>query len=168
LTLPSLLLRLWRDKQSQALMARYLVIGGLVFCLDVGSFKLLLLAFHYRPSTSGSLLALAVATVCSYCIAVSAHFTLNRAFNFRSFDRTFVQQARTYLVIVFLSALLTVGIVQFGVRMFGVDPVLAKIFAIALNVPVGFFGHRYLTFGAGIGATYRRLRAAGTSGERMP
>jgi putative flippase GtrA len=154
----SLVRRLWDDKQTQSLLARYLAIGGFVFCLDVGSFWLFLRADLYRP----------LATVLSYCIAVSVHFTLNRLFNFRNFDRTIVQQAGTYLVIVVLLAFLTVGVVEFGVRTFGLNPVVAKIVAIALNVPAGFLGHRYLTFGAGIGATFRRLRAAGTSSERTP
>ena len=37
----------------------------------------------------------------------------------------------------------------------GAPPLLGKFVSIAFNVPIGFFGHRYLTFGRGISATLK-------------
>jgi putative flippase GtrA len=144
-----LLGRLRDDRHTQRLLTRYLLIGGFVFCLDVGSFQALLKAALFRP----------LATTASFLIAISAHFTLNRFFNFRRFERSALAQARTYSVVAGVSLLLSIVIVEAGVRLLGLPPIVAKIIAVAVNVPVGFLGHRYLTFGAGIGVAVRRLRA---------
>jgi putative flippase GtrA len=142
--------RLRDDRRTQSLFARYLAIGGFVFCIDVGSFQTLVKAGLFLPA----------ATSLSFLLAVSTHFTLNRFFNFRNFDRTIVQQAGTYVVVAGLALLIQNAAVLSGVHLFGLSPIVAKIVGIAINVPIGFFGHRYLTFGRGIVATLQRRRAA--------
>jgi putative flippase GtrA len=152
-SLSTLLARLCNDRQTQLLLARYLLIGGFVFCLDVGSFQALVRAGLFRP----------LATTLSFLLAVSTHFTLNRFVNFRRFERSVLDQARTYAVVAGVSLLLQIAIVEAGVRLLGLPPIVAKIIAVAINIPIGFLGHRYLTFGEGIAVAVRRLRARSQS-----
>ncbi len=142
----ALLRRLRDDRRTQLLFIRYVAIGGFVFCIDVGTFALFARAGFWLP----------VATSTSYLIAICSHFTLNRFFNFRNFERTILQQAGTYVVVAAFALLIQNAAVLVGVHLFGLPPLLAKVAGIAVNVPLGFLGHRYLTFGAGIAATVRR------------
>jgi putative flippase GtrA len=129
-------------------LARYLSIGGFTFCVDVGSFALML---HARwPLTL-------VATL-SYALGTATHFTLNKYANFRAHDRPVRHQLVTYLIIVGACGAITVAIVDGG-ALLGLKPLVAKLIAIAVNLPIGFLAHRYLTFGRGIFAALQRLFA---------
>jgi putative flippase GtrA len=144
--LPFLLRRIRDDRQTQLLLTRYVAIGAFVFCVDIGTFQAFLRAGLILPA----------ATSASFGIAIATHFTLNRFLNFRNFERTIVQQFGTYLVVAGLALLIQNGAVLGGVHLLGLPPLVAKIIGIAINVPLGFFGHRYLTFGRGILGTLRR------------
>lgn len=133
-------------KETLHSLIRYLGIGGFVFVLDTAMFQSLLNAGVFRP----------VATTISYGIAVAVHFTLNKFFSFKSFDRSTASQVRTYLVVVIFSWLMTLVIIEGGVRLLGMPSLWAKILAIVVNIPVGYVCHRYLTFGEGIAAAWRR------------
>jgi putative flippase GtrA len=135
------------NRASQITLGKYLAIGGFVFCVDAGSFQLLMVAG----------VPLAVTTTLSYAIGVCTHFTLNRQLNFRNFERSALSQLRTYLVIVFVSYLLTLLIIEVLFRLFAVPPLAGKIAAIVFNIPFGFVCHRYLTFGNGLGHAVRRF-----------
>ena len=126
---------------------RYVCIGGVVFFIDLGMFQLLLLSRVYRP----------LATTIAYTLAVGSHFTLNKFLNFRNCERSTARQLRTYLVVVVLCWMVTLLVIETGVRGLGLTPLSAKLAAVAINIPTGFLGHRYLTFGSGIRATLRRL-----------
>jgi putative flippase GtrA len=125
---------------------RYACVGGIVFFIDVGTFQLLILAQLYRP----------LATTIAYAIAVTSHFTLNKFFNFKNFDRSTWRQLRTYLVVVFFCWAITVIVIETSVSWLGIVPLIAKLMAIAINIPTGFLANRYFTFGVGIRATLRR------------
>ena len=115
-------------------LGRYIIIGLIVTAIDTSSF-----AFQMKHHG-----ALVVAATLSYVLGVISHFTLNRLANFRNFDRSWQQQGRTYAAIVFCQYLLMLTFVSTGV-------------AIAVLFPITFLAHRYLTFGAGIGAVGRRF-----------
>lgn len=127
----------------------YGLIGGIVFLIDVGLFRVLVSA-HARLSAAVSI---------SFCAGVVAHFTLNRFWNFRNFDRTMYSQLRTYTVIVVVQYVVQVATVEAGVTWGHLSPLAAKLLSIAINFPIGFLGHRYLTFGHGITKTIRSFRA---------
>ena len=152
----TLLRRIRDDRRTQALFARYVLIGGFVFCLDVGSFHVFDRSGLFRGFGQ---FAITLATATSYLLAVVTHFTLNRYLNFRNFDRTIVQQAGTYVVIAALCGAIQLAVVNAGVYWAGLPHDAAKVLAVALNVPIGFLGHRYLTFGHGILGAIRRIRA---------
>jgi putative flippase GtrA len=136
--------RFYEDRTWPFQLARYLTIGGLVFCIDVGSFTALLRAG----------VALLVTTTISYGLGIVSHFTLNKYVNFRAHDRPVHSQAVTYGIVAFVCWVTTLGIVRGAVAL-GVPPLGGKLLAIAFNLPLGFLGHRYLTFGRGIVSVIR-------------
>jgi putative flippase GtrA len=141
--------RLRHHQGARLQFARYLAIGGFVFILDVGSFKLL-----YARGV-----VLSAATALSYLLAVTTHFTLNRLYNFRNFDRSLYRQARTYAVVAAFCGVIQLGLVEGLFRLLHMDATAAKAIGVIVNIPIGFLGHRYLTFGHGIGGAIRKLRA---------
>ncbi len=126
---------------------RYLCIGGLVAVVDIGTFQLLISLHVYRP----------LAVTIAYTLAVVSHFTLNKFFNFRNFERSTTRQLRTYLVVVVFCWIVTLIAIEIGVRV-GLSPLQAKLVAVVLNIPTGYLGNYYLTFGSGIRATLRKWR----------
>jgi putative flippase GtrA len=125
-------------------LVTYAAIGIIVASVDFSLFNVLI----------GQHAARFVATTAAYATGVLTHFLLNRFFNFRNFERTIVQQARTYTVIIAFAWVVTLLIVELGVRL-GFAAFPSRVAAAILNFPLGFACHRYLTFGAGITATVR-------------
>jgi putative flippase GtrA len=138
--------RLYTDHAWPFQLARYLSIGGLVTCVDVGTFAILL---RLRWPL------LAVITV-AYSLGVAMHFSLNKYVSFRVHDRPLRRQAATYGVVAVTCWATTTAIVNGAVAL-GIPPLLGKVLAIAFNIPIGFLGHRYLTFGPGISAAVRHI-----------
>jgi putative flippase GtrA len=136
--------RFYGDKTWPFQFARYASIGGFVTCVDFGSFALFL-------RTGMPLLAVVTA---SWAIAIVTHFSLNKYINFRAHDRPAHHQMANYAVVAGATWLTTAAIVKVAVAV-GASPLLGKVIAIAVNVPIGFLGHRYFTFGRGILATAR-------------
>jgi putative flippase GtrA len=144
----ALVRRLRDDRRTQLLLVRYLAIGGFVFMLNLAALSWLL---HVHAPYW---LAFGVAFV----VSLAAHFTLNRFLNFRNFERTIVQQAGTYSAVAAICFLVQVTVGPLALRM-GLPPLFALAIAVGLNVPIGFLGHRYLTFGHGIAGAIKRMRA---------
>lgn len=117
-------------------LVRYLSIGGFVTCVDIGSFA----AFLWLRWPLW-----VVATV-SYGLGVVTHFALNKYANFRAHDRPIAHQAGRYAIVAFVCWLTTLGIVKGAVAL-SLAPLLGKVAAVAFNIPLGFLGHRYVTFG---------------------
>jgi len=139
--------RLAFDQGWRFQFLRYITIGGIVFVVDVGSFKLLL----------GTKIALFFVTTIAYGLAISAHFTLNKFVNFRAHDRPVHHQAANYFWIAFVGWIITLVVVELGTHRFGLAPFVAKLGAVVINLPIGFLGHRFVTFGNGFLAALRRL-----------
>jgi putative flippase GtrA len=136
--------RFYEDRTWPFQLARYATIGGIVLCIDVGTFAGLLRAG----------VALLLTTSIAYGLGIATHFTLNKYVNFRAHDRPVHSQAITYGIVAFICWLTTLGIVRSAVAL-GLPPLGGKLLAIAFNLPLGFLGHRYLTFGRGILSTVR-------------
>jgi putative flippase GtrA len=140
--------RLRDDRRTQLLLLRYLAIGGFVFCLNYAALRALLHAHMSAWLASGV----------AFLVSLVAHFTLNRFLNFRNFQRTVVQQAGTYSAVAALCGVVQITVVPLALK-FGLSQLFALAIAVGLNVPIGFLGHRYLTFGHGIAGTIKRMRA---------
>lgn len=128
-----------KDRLVQAQFARYLVIGGTVFCIDVSTFTFCVAHHMFLP----------LASTTAYFTGTTTHFLLNRYANFRRFDRAIHDQARTFAFIIFVQWLITLALISALVA-HGVLPTVARVIAIAVNLPLGFVANRYLTFGVGI------------------
>jgi putative flippase GtrA len=136
----ALFAKLMHSRTALAQFARYVIVGLTVFCIDVGSFQWMVESRTF----------LWVAVIVSYALGVVVHFSLNKYWNFRDYERTFVQQARTYLLITAAQLLTTLAIVEAGVHLVRLSPLEAKILAVFINVPFFFFAHKFMTFGPGI------------------
>ncbi|HTX59255.1 MAG TPA: GtrA family protein [Verrucomicrobiae bacterium] len=136
--------RFYEERSWPYQLARYLTIGGLVFVVDIGAFTLFLRLHWWLPA----------GTATAYALGVIAHFTLNKYVNFRAHDRSVHSQAVTYGAVVGFCLLTTLAIVSGAVAL-GLPPLAGKLLAVAANVPIGFLGHRHLTFGRGILASLR-------------
>lgn len=139
--------RLAFDQGWRFQFLRYVTIGGIVLAVDVGSFKLLL----------GTKIALFFVTTTAYALAICTHFTLNKFINFRAHNRPVHHQAANYAWIALAGWIITVAVVEIGTHRFGLAPLLAKLAAVVINLPIGFLGHRFVTFGNGFFAALRRI-----------
>jgi putative flippase GtrA len=146
--LKSRLRQLRLDRKLILSFLRYVCIGGIVFVIGVGTFQLLLLSQLYRP----------LATTIAYTLAAAVHFTLNKFFNFKNFERSTANQLKTYLVVVVFCWLITLLVVETSVYWLGLSPLWAMILSIIVNIPVGFIGHKYFTFGAGFKPALQRWK----------
>ncbi len=140
-----MLRRIYLEGHWRYQLLRYVCIGGAVFTIDVGLFQWFTI----------SKLQTMVAATLAYSVAVAAHFTLNKFANFRAHDRAIHEQATTYFVVVIFGWLLTLAVISVGVGWLRWAPLPAKLLAVGVNLPVGFLGNRYLTFGPGILARAR-------------
>ena len=141
-------------RTALAALLRYVFIGGIVFCIDIGSFQVFIRSGLSTP----------LATSIAYLLGVSTHFTLNKFFNFRNFERSTLRQLRTYLIVVLFCWLITLAIIEIGTHKLGFTPLLAKMIAVTLNIPIGFVCHRFLTFGGGIGAAWDKWQRSSRKG----
>lgn len=132
---------------------RYLLVGGLVFLADTSSFMGLLSLGIYRPLASSS----------AFIIGICCHFLLNRQFSFKNFGRRMRHQIRTYLIVSGICLLSTVGIIELLSGMFRITPLAAKMVAVVVNLPLGYLGHKHLTFGKGIRGTLKHIASKSSS-----
>jgi putative flippase GtrA len=127
------------ERSTLRLFTTYVAIGGTTFLFYITVFTLL---EHAR-------VGLTIAATIAYFCGTALHFTLNRWTNFRRFDRAVHDQARTFLVVIFLQWLITLAVVSLLTAR-GVSPSAAAVVAVIVNLPGGFIANRYLTFGVGI------------------
>ena len=137
------------DRGTFVHLRSYLLIGSTCFVIDFGTLTLLLRKGIDWP----------IAVVSAFVLANVVQFLLNKYANFKNHDRRIEEQFSTYLVVVGTCLLITVIATDFFVRVLHTSPLLGKLVAVALNVPIGFFGHRYLTFKNGIFALLRNDRS---------
>jgi putative flippase GtrA len=92
----------------------------------------------------------------SYVLAVSAQFLMNKYWNFKAFDRAIHQQAATYVVVTALNYAIMIGVEEASIHTLHVTPLWAYVISIPVNLPVGYLANRFLTFGPGIFAAFKR------------
>lgn len=132
---------------------RYIVIGGFVFFIDFGSYAAIL----------NNDVTYWKAAAISQTVAFITHFLLNKHLNFRNHDRPAGQQFGTYLVVALFCLAVSIAVVQWWIWLFGASKTnayIAKCVAVAVNIPIGFIGHKKLTFGSGLRGLVRERRQA--------
>jgi putative flippase GtrA len=104
-------------------------------------------------------IAAPVAAGTSFLSGAAFHFSANRWLNFKAFHRAAAVQARTYFAIVGVAWVMTVLTIYVVHDRLGQPWLAAKVLATAITLPIGFLGHRFLTFNAGMRAGIRSLAA---------
>jgi putative flippase GtrA len=136
----------------------YYIFSVCAMVIDFGGLTLLVRAGLPAPLAAGI----------SFLTGSTFHFSANRWLNFKSFHRKPATQARTYFAIVAVAWVITVLTIYVIHDVLGHTVLIAKIVATAITLPMGFLGHRFLTFNAGLRAALRSLAARMRSTPRPP
>lgn len=124
-------------------MKKYLLIGGFVFLIDFSLYGACL-SHHWTPFHAVS---------ASQAVAMLIHYNLNKHFNFRSYEHPTHEQFVMYLLVAFFCIGVSNAVVWGWIFCFGSSTtslMLAKCAAVGVNIPIGFIGHKKLTFGKGL------------------
>ena len=120
-------------------MLRYACVGACVVAIDLATFQLFITLRVWLPLT----------TTIAFALATWTHFILNKTWTFRVRGKAHAYQIGAYLTVLGASFLVTQAVVLFSVYVLKMIPILAKIAALFAQLPVSFFGHRYITFRKG-------------------
>lgn len=113
-----------------------MTIGSVSVAADVICFQALVLLRVFLPVT----------TTIAFACGVLVHFTLNKHWTFRVKGAPHAFQIAAYLTVLAASFVITQLAIETLVLEFHAVPIVAKIVAVVVQLPVGFFGHRYITF----------------------
>ncbi len=150
---------LQRIRRVLPFFARYVFIGGIVFIIDINVFRAMLNVRWPLQALHSAFAVRQMATAISLLIAYVTHFNVNKYVTFRSFDRPASRQFATYLLVATTCWLITSLIIEVAVRL-GYAPLTGKCVAVLVNIPIGFIGHKKLTFGNGLRSFLIRERRA--------
>lgn len=114
---------------------RFCLVGGFVFCVDLG--MLWLLSRFATPT---------VAVTGAYVVAVTVHFSLNKWWVFKSRDSEYGRQLLRYALTVFACWACTVCVFTLSLRSLTANIFLAKLMAIPPTTLLGFVLMRTFVF----------------------
>ena len=125
-----------RKRGNWEQLAKFCVVGASGYVVNLAVYAALLkgAGLHYAP-----------AATCSFLVAATSNYTLNRHWTFRAQrGRVHIQGARFFVVsaVVYLANL---GLLS-GLVGFGVDKILAQAIAIVLVTPLNFVGNKLWSF----------------------
>jgi putative flippase GtrA len=123
---------------------RYLVIGALTALVDFATLYLLAVCRHWNT---------ALAAAIAFLVALIIHFTLNKYYNFKSFDRSVRAQLRTYIAVTVVNFLSTIIFIHLFTNYVGIPILWSKAMTVLINMSWGFPAQKFLTFGRGIRAS---------------
>jgi putative flippase GtrA len=135
----SLLKRSASGTSNPAYLVRYVSIGAVSVFVDLAAFQALLKLHVFLPLT----------TTAAFVLAAVVHFSLNKLWTFRVRGAPHAYQVTAYVTVLFTSLVITQCVIEISVLVFHILPVVAKLMAILVQLPVSFFGHRYFTFREG-------------------
>jgi putative flippase GtrA len=125
-----------RKRGNWEQLAKFCVVGASGYVVNLAVYAALLKGadLHYAP-----------AATCSFVVAATSNYTLNRHWTFRAQrGRVHIQGARFFAVsaVVYLANL---GLLS-GLVALGVDKILAQAVAIVLVTPLNFVGNKLWSF----------------------
>ena len=124
-----------RARHNWVELAKFSVVGGTGFLVNLGVFSLLLhFGMHYIP-----------AAVCSFLVAVTNNYTWNRLWTFAHHTGGVVYQGPRFLVVSLCALLANLAILSVLVSL-GLDKRLAQAIAIVLVTPLNFIGNKLWSF----------------------
>jgi putative flippase GtrA len=135
----SLLKRSGSGTSDPEYLARYISVGGLAVGVDVICFQALIVLRVTLP----------LATTLGFLLGTLAHFLLNKLWTFRVDGPPRVRQIAVYATVLLTAFAAQQFVIETLVLAFHTVPIAAKIIAVVVQLPVSFFGHRYLTFREG-------------------
>lgn len=135
----SLLKRSLSGTSNPEYFARYVSVGAVVLCVDLISFQALVTLRVPLPLT----------TTIAFAMATLAHFILSRLWTFRVKGAPHAYQVTVYATVLLASFIVQQLVIESLVLGFHAVPIAAKAVAVVVQLPVSFFGHRYLTFKEG-------------------
>ena len=129
-----------RARHNWVELAKFSVVGGTGFLVNLGIFSLLLhFGVHYIP-----------AAVCSFLVAVTNNYTWNRLWTFAHHTGGVVYQGPRFLIVSLCALLANLAILS-GLVSLGLEKRLAQAIAIVLVTPLNFVGNKLWSFGSGRG-----------------
>lgn len=131
----SLLVRSGSREHAWA-FARYATVGCLTLVTDLGVFRLLLVAHAPLP---------AVVSI-AYAAAAVFQFACNKYFTFRDASKELGAQALAYVLVAFAMGAATLGMVEYGVTILHLQPLIAKICTLPITAIVGYVATRKIVF----------------------
>ena len=124
-----------RARHNWVELAKFSVVGGTGFLVNLGVFSLLLhFGVHYIP-----------AAVCSFLVAVTNNYTWNRLWTFAHHTGGVVYQGPRFLIVSLCDLLANLAILSVLVSL-GLDKRLAQAIAIVLVTPLNFIGNKLWSF----------------------
>ena len=124
-----------RARHNWVELAKFSVVGGTGFLVNLGVFSLLLhFGMHYIP-----------AAVCSFLVAVTNNYTWNRLWTFAHHTGGVVYQGPRFLVVSLCALLANLAILSVLVSL-GLEKRLAQAIAIVLVTPLNFIGNKLWSF----------------------
>jgi putative flippase GtrA len=135
----SLLKRSLSGTSNPEYFVRYVSVGAAVVGVDVTSFQALVMLRVPLPLT----------TTIAFCLGTLVHFVLNKLWTFRVRSSPRGYQVTAYVGVLLASFVVQQLVIETLVLDFHAVPIAAKVVAIVVQLPVSFFGHRYLTFREG-------------------
>jgi putative flippase GtrA len=115
----------------------FLVVGALAMLVNLSIFSVLWEYVHLKY-----LLAVAIA----YIIAVLFHFSLNRRYTFRAYQKNMFVQLPKYVVMIGINLGLSLIVADFCVRILKLSPYLGVILSIGATTGLGYMLSRYWVF----------------------
>ena len=129
-----------RARHNWVELAKFSVVGGSGFLVNLGVFSLLLhFGVHYIP-----------AAVCSFLVAVTNNYTWNRLWTFAHHTCGVVYQGPRFLIVSLCALLANLAILSALVSLV-LEKRLAQAIAIILVTPLNFIGNKLWSFASGRG-----------------
>lgn len=130
------IVRATRRPENWRLLARFCAVGSLGYVVNLGVYAAVLQAgADFRA-----------AAVCSFVVAVSHNYVLNRRWTFAAFRGHLGRQAARFLTVSVTALGLNI-VVLTTLASLGLDPLSAQAAAIILVTPISFLGNRLWSFG---------------------
>jgi len=131
------LMRALRRRQNWDQLARFSLIGGSGYVVNVGVFALSVRGFH---------LAVPAAATIAFLVAVANNFVWNRHWTFPA-ERLYAHlEAMRFLAVSVAGFLVSFSMLNALIRFFHLPPIPAQMLAISAALPVSFAGNKLWTF----------------------
>jgi dolichol-phosphate mannosyltransferase len=129
-----------RKTHNWVQLAKFCVVGGTGYALNLGVFALLAVAMNVHHIPAATL---------AFLVAVTNNFWLNRHWTFGARDGHAGFQAVRFFTVSVLAFLFSLGLLELLISGLNVPKVAAQAISIAAATPLNFLGNKMWSFGRG-------------------